>query len=224
MLLHRTPNMPAKCFLWHVCQFHVYATLCLDVKTILGCAHPLSQYIECASQIAYDVASISGFFTLIWNSAAQMAKRRHQRIDPAILAEALRVCACTNFRKAARVVTRLFDETLEPCGLRGTQLALLLEISLEDKTTVPRLARSLVTEESTVARNIQPLIRRGLIRAHRKPGQRTQALTLTPQGWAALERAVPFWKSAQTAFENLIGSKQWPRLLANLAHVAQGKL
>jgi DNA-binding MarR family transcriptional regulator len=152
-----------------------------------------------------------------------MAKRSRQRLDRAVLAEALRVCACTNFRKAARVVTRLFDETLEPCGLRGTQLALLLQLSLEDKTTVPRLARTMVTEESTVARNIQPLIRRGFVTTHREPGRRTQTLTLTSQGWAALERAVPLWKSAQTAFENLIGSNQWPRVLADLAQVAQSK-
>lgn len=153
-----------------------------------------------------------------------MTKQRRKPLARAVLAEALRVCPCTNFRKASRVVTRLFDESLQPCGLRGTQLALLLELSLEDKTTVPRLARSLVTEESTLSRNLQPLIKRGLVSTHRGVGHRAQTLSLTPQGWATLRQAVPLWKAAQTAFEQLIGSKQWPRLLADITRVAQSKL
>lgn len=139
------------------------------------------------------------------------------------LAEAARVCACTNLRKAARVVTRLFDESLEPCGLRGTQLAMLLEISLDDQTTVPRLARSLVAEVSTVSRNLQPLIKRGLVGAKRGRGQRSNALVLTSQGWEVLEKAVPLWESAQTHFVKVIGSENWPRLLADLSRVAGGR-
>lgn len=145
-----------------------------------------------------------------------MAKRGQKRPDKALLAEAARVCACTNLQKVARVVTRLFDESLEPCGLRGTQLAMLLEISLGDQTTVPLLARSLVAEVSTVSRNLQPLIKRGLVSARRGRGQRSNTLVLTSQGWAALEEAVPFWESAQTNFVNVIGSDNWPRLLGDL--------
>ncbi len=149
-----------------------------------------------------------------------LKKRQRKQPDRAALAEAARICACTNLRKAARVVTRLFDETLEPCGLRGTQLAMLLEISLGEQTTVPRLARSLVAEVSTVSRNLQPLIHRGLVSVRRNRGQRAQNLILTSRGWAALEQAVPLWESAQTNFVNVIGTENWPRLLSDLARVA----
>lgn len=150
-----------------------------------------------------------------------MTEQGRKRLNRTVREEALRVCACTNFRKAARVVSRLFDEYLQPCGLRGTQLALLLEISLDDKPTVPRLARSMVAEGSSISRNLQPLIKRGFITTHRGVGHRAQTLTLTPQGWTVLEQAVPLWKSAQTTVVNLIGLKQWPRLLADLTQVTQ---
>ena len=152
-----------------------------------------------------------------------MAKSGQKRPSKAVLAEAARICACTNFRKAARVVTRLFDETLEPCRLRGTQLAMLLEISLNDQTTVPRLARSLLAEVSTISRNLQPLIKRGLVSARRGRGQRSNSLVLTSQGREALGKAVPLWESAQTDFVKAIGSQNWPRLLADLSRVAGGQ-
>ena len=36
-----------------------------------------------------------------------------------------RACACGNLRKAARAVTKLFDEALRPAGLRATQFGIL---------------------------------------------------------------------------------------------------
>jgi DNA-binding MarR family transcriptional regulator len=153
-----------------------------------------------------------------------MVKAKRKQPDRAALAEAVQVCACTNFRKAARVATRLFDEALEPCGLRATQLALLLEISLSDRTTVPRLARSMVTEVSTVARNLQPLIARRLVGAHRDRGQRAQNLALTSKGWKELDKAVPLWETAQAKFVDMIGPNKWPQLLSELRRVSQAKM
>jgi len=133
------------------------------------------------------------------------------------LAEAARVCACTNFRKASRAVTHLFDEALEPCGLRATQLVLLLEIVTGHQTTVPRLARRLVMDGSTVTRSLQPLMKRGLLTAKGSSGRRAQSLALTPKGQAILEEAVPLWESAQSRFIQSIGSKRWHRLTSDLA-------
>ncbi len=133
------------------------------------------------------------------------------------LAKAARVCACTNFRKASRVVTQLFDEALEPCGLRATQLVILLEIVAGQQTTVPRLARRLVMDGSTVTRSLQPLMKRGLLTAKEGSGRRAQTLALTLKGQAILDEAVPLWESAQSRFIQSIGSKRWHRLASDLA-------
>ncbi len=50
-------------------------------------------------------------------------------------AQALATSACVNLRKSSRAITRWFDEALEPCGLRSTQLAILLAVAVGDKPT-----------------------------------------------------------------------------------------
>ena len=130
-------------------------------------------------------------------------------------AEAAAICACTSFRKASRAVTQLFDEALQPSGLRSTQLILLLEIVVAEPATVPRLARKLVMDPSTVTRNLQPLAKRGLLAA--VAGDRNQTFRLTALGRETLERAVPLWQRTQTAFVDRIGAERWEAMLRDLS-------
>ena len=58
-----------------------------------------------------------------------MNEQIHQP-NPAQLAEIEATCACSNVRKAARAVTQLFDEMLQPTGLRSTQFTLLESLGL----------------------------------------------------------------------------------------------
>jgi hypothetical protein len=46
------------------------------------------------------------------------------------LAEVAAGCACKHLRRTARAVTRLYDETLRPSGLRITQYTLLVAVAL----------------------------------------------------------------------------------------------
>jgi DNA-binding MarR family transcriptional regulator len=133
----------------------------------------------------------------------------------ALYAEAAALCACTSFRKASRAVTQLFDEALQPSGLRSTQLILLLEIVIIEPATVPRLARKLVMDPSTVTRNLQPLVKRGIIAS--VAGDRNQTFRLTALGHETLERAVPLWERTQTAFVERIGAERWQAMLRDLA-------
>jgi DNA-binding MarR family transcriptional regulator len=130
-------------------------------------------------------------------------------------AEAAAICACTSFRKAARAVTQLFDEALQPSGLRSTQLILLLEIIVSEPATVPRLARKLVMDPSTVTRNLQPLVKRGLLAL--VAGDRHQTFRLTPLGRQTLQRAVPLWERTQNAFVDRIGVQRWQTMLRDLS-------
>jgi len=67
--------------------------------------------------------------------------KKSPKPDPRTLAEAARVCACFNFRKASRAVTQLFDNTLQPGGLRSTQFVILVAVSVEGTARLPELAR-----------------------------------------------------------------------------------
>jgi DNA-binding MarR family transcriptional regulator len=133
----------------------------------------------------------------------------------AAYAEAAAVCACSSFRKASRAVTQLFDEALQPSGLRSTQLILILEIAVAEPATVTRLARKLVMDPSTVTRNLQPLVKRGLLAS--VAGDRNQTFRLTPRGRETLERAVPLWERTQTAFVERLGAERWQTMLRDLS-------
>src|SRR2546425_12772268 len=91
---------------------------------------------------------------------------RVSRIDLAKYVIAAETCACSNFRKAARALTQLFDHALQPSGLRSTQLIILLEIAIAHSTTMPQLARRLVMDPSTLARNLKLITEQGWIKSN----------------------------------------------------------
>lgn len=140
------------------------------------------------------------------------------RSDVDLYAEAATACACNNFRKASRAVTQLFDQTLEPSGLRSTQFVILLEIVVAGTSTVPLLAKRLVMDRSTLQRNIQPLVKRKLIKVGPaiSKARRSRSLTLTPSGRRAVKEAAPLWKRAQSTFVQQLGDDRWSVLLENL--------
>ena len=124
-------------------------------------------------------------------------------------------CACTNFRKASRAVTQYFDDALQPSGLRATQLVVLLEVAVAESATVPRLARRLVMDPSTVTRNLKPLAKRGWLECT-SSGSRAMVFKLTSEGRAVLSRAVPLWERAQGQVVEKIGADSWQSLLGAL--------
>src|SRR5947209_7151029 len=85
-----------------------------------------------------------------------MNEQIHQP-NAAQLAEIEATCACSNVRKAARAVTQLFDEVLQPSGLRSTQFTLLVAVALMDEAPVTELAGALVMDRTTFTRNLKPL-------------------------------------------------------------------
>ncbi|MEQ8788161.1 MAG: MarR family winged helix-turn-helix transcriptional regulator [Pirellulaceae bacterium] len=124
--------------------------------------------------------------------------------------EAVSQCACFRFRKASRAITQLFDEALQPVGLRSTQLVILLSIGAsEEPPTIAQLAREMVMDPSTLNRNLQPLSRRRLVSRTTSRDGRRKFLSLTDKGVAAIEESVPLWEKAQTQFVEQIGSERW---------------
>lgn len=129
---------------------------------------------------------------------------------------AAETCACFNFHKASRVVTQLFDEALSPCGLRSTQVVILLAVHVNGQLTAAQLADALVTDRSTLTRNLGPLVKRKLLRIATGQDRRTRLISLTPAGEAALADAVPLWEQAQTRFVEKLGGARWKKMLGDL--------
>jgi DNA-binding MarR family transcriptional regulator len=133
------------------------------------------------------------------------------------LEEVARACACANLRKAARVVTQLFDGVLAPSGLKATQFTLLVTSRLMGEAPVGELAGTMAMDRTTLSRNLKPLVREGLLEV--RPGEdgRTRLVKVTPEGERALAGAYPLWKSAQEAVVTALGSDRFEALLGDTA-------
>ena len=126
-------------------------------------------------------------------------------------------CTCLNLRKASRVVTQLFDQALQPSGILANQFTLLAALSLAESVSITRLAQELVMDRTTLTRNLKPLERQGLIRIEPGQDQRVRVVSLTEKGQAALVKALPFWKQAQTKVIEELGQDRWQILLSHLS-------
>lgn len=134
----------------------------------------------------------------------------------AALAEIQAKCACYNIRKAARLVTQLYDKMLEPSGLLITQLALLAAIGRMGAAPITRLAHVLGMDRTTLTRNLKPLERQGLIEMDTGLDRRTHIARLTEQGHQALKDALPLWQQAQNAVISRFGQDRTAALLTEL--------
>jgi DNA-binding MarR family transcriptional regulator len=105
-------------------------------------------------------------------------------------------CVCLDVRRAARVLTRLYDEALAPCDLTSMQLGTLDSLVVRGAMTVSRLASVNSQERSAAWRGLQPLIRRGLVR-RADVDSRADRYEITGSGRALLSEARALWDAAE---------------------------
>jgi len=129
---------------------------------------------------------------------------------------AVAACAVHNLRRAARIVTGLFDEALAPSGLKATQLDVLITVWRSEGLTLSRIARRLAMDRTTLARNLEVLRRRGLITIATASDHRARRIHLTAEGRTVLEAALPLWEQAQVSVVTTLGGSRWAGMLADL--------
>lgn len=130
-------------------------------------------------------------------------------------------CNCTTLRKASRRVSQLYDAALEPCGLRGTQRALLNQILRAGTPSLGELAEALVMDRGALTHNLKPLERDGFVKTSVDPGDRRNRLVaLTAAGRAKLAESDALWARAQTGFEAAFGAAKSAALRQALEYIA----
>lgn len=111
-------------------------------------------------------------------------------------------CLCLHTQRAARAMARRFDEALRPLGLKSGQFSLLISLNRPEPPTIGSVAGLLAMDRTTLTANLKPLERRGLLVVTPDPeDRRARRLSLTAEGLALLDRAVPIWTATQTAIE-----------------------
>jgi DNA-binding MarR family transcriptional regulator len=134
-------------------------------------------------------------------------------------------CHCLAVRSAARHITQFYDGFLAPVGLRSTQFSILAKLKRNGRITINALAKDMVMDRSTLARNIQPLERDGLVVVSPSADdRRAKELRLTKSGEERFEAGTKAWASAQARFESDFGSKQAADLRTMLRAVVANPL
>jgi DNA-binding MarR family transcriptional regulator len=128
-------------------------------------------------------------------------------------------CGCTTLRKAARAVSRLYDQVLQDAGMTTPQLALLRAVGRAGEAPLSRLAETMVMDRTSLYRALTPLIRRGWLEIAGAGRGRSKIARLTPAGEAATDAAAPHWEAAQRRFIGALGPELWSALSETLLGV-----
>ncbi|GAA1652891.1 MarR family winged helix-turn-helix transcriptional regulator [Catellatospora bangladeshensis] len=126
---------------------------------------------------------------------------------------------CNNLalRKAARYLGATYDRALAPIGLRSTQFSILQLLSVQGELTISGLAELIAMDRTTMATNLKPLAREGLVTIEPSAtDRRARLVALTPAGLAKVKAGLPLWQQAQERFEAKFGAAEAAELRASL--------
>jgi DNA-binding MarR family transcriptional regulator len=116
-------------------------------------------------------------------------------------------CNCFASRKAARLITKLYEDHLARVGLTSTQFSLLVYVDEIGAVSMKDVVAAMAMERTSVVRALQPLERDGLVAiAPDQQDARRNVVRLTQAGRAKLAQAVPVWQQAQAEFESRFGA------------------
>jgi DNA-binding MarR family transcriptional regulator len=137
-------------------------------------------------------------------------------------------CACASVRRAARLVTQLYDEEFRG-HLEASQFALLSAIEHQSDCNQSILANALGMDKTTLSRNLRLLATKGWIERQTATDQRERGFRLTPAGRRLLKTARPGWRRAQARLRSAMTDEQWEQMrqafrnLTNAAHQSLSK-
>ena len=128
-------------------------------------------------------------------------------------------CVCTALRKAARAVSRSYDEALLGSGMTIAQFSVLRHIARGGDIPLSRLAEALVMDRTSLYRALAPLEQKGLVTTGGGPKGRVRVAALTDAGRGAMEAAAIPWRAAQERLIGAMGEEDWAALETALGSV-----
>src|SRR5262249_69630 len=112
-------------------------------------------------------------------------------------------------------------EELRAVGLRNTQYSLLRVLARAGRVCQGDLGELTHLDETTLTRNLRPLVKAGWIAVCRGQDRREKLLTITKAGTAKLAEARPGGEWAQAGMEALLPEGLWQTLITTLPEVAR---
>lgn len=130
-------------------------------------------------------------------------------------------CVATNVGRANRIISRIYEEAFRDVGISSPQFALLVALKISGGSSARELATSLGSDPSTVSRNTELMVRRGLISVETGSDRRVRTYRLTDAGDELIQTCVPRWKKAQRTALRYLGRSRWREMKRTLDRFAQ---
>jgi DNA-binding MarR family transcriptional regulator len=130
-------------------------------------------------------------------------------------------CLCNALRQASRAVSRFYDEELRGVGLRTTQFSLMRFLKNSGGVRQRDLGARTSLDETTLTRNLRPLIDAGWVAVDSGQDRREKLVSLTRAGMAKLTEARPAWDRAQERMRSRLPKTDWSSLLAVLPELTR---
>jgi DNA-binding MarR family transcriptional regulator len=121
-------------------------------------------------------------------------------------------CMCAGFRRTARALTQVYEQTLRPMGLRASQFTILQVLSRAGEVSQGQLGNILAMDSTTLTRTLKIMRQQGWIAERRGEDRRERLLRLAKNGEALLRRAEPEWKKVQARLRRDLGEETWNNL------------
>ena len=131
------------------------------------------------------------------------------------------LCACTTLRGLARRTTAIYDDVLEPVGLKITQYGVLARLDRLVHCNLGELAEVCNLDVTSLSRALRPLIANGWVKSGRGKDDRTKRYELTAQGKHVLRKAFALWNKAQSRLHEVIAPEHI-RALGSLSGALKG--
>jgi len=129
-------------------------------------------------------------------------------------------CFGANLRRAARLVSQLYESEPGWPELSVPQLALLRAIARSRTSAHGELSSLLALDQTTVSRSLATLRQRHWVHTARGDDRRKRQVALTETGKLQLQRANRAWRRAQARFRRVYGAKKWDAMQRELRAIA----
>lgn len=114
-------------------------------------------------------------------------------------------CLCLHVQRAARALSRRFDEALRPVGITSGQFSLLNALNRPEPPSIGSVAHLLAMDRTTLTAALKPLERDGLVGITvDQDDRRSRRLGLTAKGQKVLALAFPIWREVHAAVETCL--------------------
>jgi DNA-binding MarR family transcriptional regulator len=125
-------------------------------------------------------------------------------------------CVCTNLRMASRSVVRLYDRALAEAGLRSAAYSILSRVDADGPMTITDLAGRLALERTSCSREVDALVRAGLLTTEIGMDRRQRLVALSAEGARRLAAARSHWRAVQQRLADAFGVSDTADLLTRL--------